>query len=174
MIIDISKIILSDNTTKSFNCSLDASTITYNHATYSIIECKPFTLDITCTDSNKINITAEICLKVRIPCDRCLSDVEYDFNVLIDKSLEISDDKTLSCAEDEMGFAKNTELDVDKLIFDYVLVDWPTKVLCQEDCKGLCQICGINLNKETCNCKAKIVDPRMAKFQDIFDSFKEV
>jgi len=37
----------------------------------------------------------------------------------------------------------------------------PMKPLCREDCKGLCPVCGINRNRETCTCQSEWVDPRL-------------
>ncbi|MDD6168654.1 MAG: DUF177 domain-containing protein, partial [Lachnospiraceae bacterium] len=54
------------------------------------------------------------------------------------------------------------------------LVNWPAKVLCKPDCKGICPKCGTNLNLETCDCEQGELDPRMAAFQDVFNKFKEV
>ena len=174
MIIDISKIVQQSNTSKKFNCSIDESSISYNHATYSIIECKPFELTVVNEGANTLSISGDTALKVLIPCDRCTADTEYDFDVVVDKSLKIADKKVLHQEDDELVFINDDELNVDKLIFDYVLVDWPAKVLCKEDCKGLCPMCGTNLNISSCDCKMQIKDPRMAKFQDIFDSFIDV
>ena len=47
------------------------------------------------------------------------------------------------------------------------------QVICKEDCKGLCQECGANLNRETCSCSQIAndedeIDPRFAKLKDIF------
>ena len=65
-------------------------------------------------------------------------------------------------------------LDVDRLIFNEILVNWPAKVLCKSDCKGICPKCGTNLNLATCDCEQGELDPRMAQFQDVFNKFKEV
>ena len=62
-------------------------------------------------------------------------------------------------------------LDVDKLISDEIVVALPTKVLCREDCRGLCSVCGQNLNHGTCDCDRHTGDPRMAAIQDIFRNF---
>ena len=45
---------------------------------------------------------------------------------------------------------------------------------CKEDCKGLCPVCGTNLNEKECGCDRTVADPRMAAIQDIFKNFKEV
>jgi uncharacterized protein len=65
-------------------------------------------------------------------------------------------------------------LDVDRLLFNEILVNWPEKVLCKPDCKGICKTCGTNLNLATCDCEQSELDPRMAQFQDVFNKFKEV
>ena len=63
---------------------------------------------------------------------------------------------------------------MDRLIFNEILVNWPAKVLCKSDCKGICPKCGTNLNLATCDCEQGELDPRMAQFQDVFNKFKEV
>ena len=63
---------------------------------------------------------------------------------------------------------------MDLLIYNEILLDFPMKVLCQEDCKGICSNCGANRNNESCDCKENDLDPRMAAIQDIFNKFKEV
>ena len=74
---------------------------------------------------------------------------------------------------DELSFIDGYMLDVDKLIMDEIVVALPTKVLCKEDCKGLCSICGTNLNNHTCDCHKESLDPRMAAIQDIFRDFNQ-
>ena len=53
-------------------------------------------------------------------------------------------------------------------------MNWPAKVLCGEDCKGICPVCGANRNEKDCGCDTVVLDPRMQKFQDVFKDFKEV
>ena len=49
-----------------------------------------------------------------------------------------------------------------------MLIGWPTKVLCKEDCKGICNVCGQNLNEGTCDCEDTGLDPRMSVVRDLF------
>jgi uncharacterized protein len=75
---------------------------------------------------------------------------------------------------EETDYLIGFELDVDKLVYAEILVNWPMKVLCKEDCEGICKVCGANLNKGDCGCQRTELDPRMAAIQDIFSKFKEV
>jgi len=40
---------------------------------------------------------------------------------------------------DEADYMKGFQLDIDKMVYDEILVNWPMKVLCREDCKGICK-----------------------------------
>ena len=75
---------------------------------------------------------------------------------------------------DESSYLTGMDLDVDQLVYLEVLMSWPLKVLCREDCKGICSQCGKNLNDGPCGCVEEPKDPRMAAISDIFSKFKEV
>ena len=75
---------------------------------------------------------------------------------------------------DEQPFLNGYNLDVDQLVCNELLLSLPMKVLCREDCKGICNRCGANLNIETCDCDTRALDPRMSVIQDIFNQYKEV
>ena len=85
---------------------------------------------------------------VRHLCDRCLDefDREYSFNF----SHILSRDE--SSLNDEDVYCAGGALDMNELAISDLLVEFPTKVVCREDCKGLCPVCGCNLNRETCDC----------------------
>jgi len=61
----------------------------------------------------------------------------------------------------ETDFYEGEEIDLSPFIQDQVLLTIPPKLVCREECRGLCQKCGKNLNRETCNCPEKTVDPRL-------------
>ena len=86
-------------------------------------------------------------------CDRCLAQATanqiHEFDEELDKAEAI----------DEV-------LDVTELLRDILLAAQPMKNLCKADCKGLCPVCGANLNEGECGCKRFIVDPRLAALED--------
>lgn len=138
---------------------------------------EPFVLTIANEKGKRLRLTGEARLSARIPCDRCLEDVSCSFHLVIDKTVmltqaddgqEDEDDEAASYIDEERV------LDVDRLIFGELLVNWPAKVLCRDDCKGICPKCGTNLNRTACGCEQGVPDPRMAQFLDVFQKFKEV
>ena len=59
-------------------------------------------------------------------------------------------------------------LDIRDVVMNNIYLALPLKVLCKEDCKGLCQDCGKNLNEGQCNCTHEEVDPRLSALKDMF------
>ena len=119
-------------------------------------------------------IKGDVDIEVAIPCGRCLEEVPTSIHFSIDKTLTISDNMIIDDEMEETDYLIGFEMDVDKFVYAEILVNWPMKVLCKDDCEGICKVCGMNLNKGACDCQRTELDPRMAAIQDIFNKFKEV
>lgn len=95
-------------------------------------------------------VTLSYSLKVMIRhlCDRCLNefDREYDltFEHILIRGESLDEDEYVSCPDDT--------LDVNELAISDLLLVMPTKILCRDDCKGLCPDCGKDLNLGECGC----------------------
>ena len=72
----------------------------------------------------------------------------------------------------EFSYYENDELDTDQLIREQLELALPARVLCREDCRGLCAQCGTNLNLETCQCTAP-VDPRWQALAELKDKLEQ-
>lgn len=86
-------------------------------------------------------------------CDRCLAEmVEHRTlpiqNVLVTELHEDADDDLLLCTGEE--------LNLDEVVLSNIILDLPMKHLCRENCKGLCPVCGHNLNEGDCSCARQI------------------
>ena len=75
---------------------------------------------------------------------------------------------------DEQFYVSGYNLDVDQQVGNELTLNLPMKILCSEDCRGICNRCGTNLNRGTCDCDKRSLDPRMSVIQDIFKELKEV
>ena len=112
---------------------------------------------------------------LEIPCDRCLEAVPTEFILEFTKNVDLDESSEEQAMElDEKNYIDGYNLDVDKLLYNEILIGWPMKILCREDCKGICNMCGQNLNKGTCDCEDTSLDPRMSVIRDVFKNFKEV
>ena len=174
MKIDISTIVKSINKVTTEEVEFSFDTFESKDGTFTILEKSPISLKIANQENAVILITGEVDLTVAIPCGRCLEDVPTNIHFDIEKKLTISGDTLVDEDMEQTDYLIGFEMDVDKLVSTEILVNWPMKVLCKDDCEGICRVCGMNLNKGTCSCQRTELDPRMAAIQDIFNKFKEV
>lgn len=170
MKINISEILSNPSVVKDFEVVPDMETLDLKRASYPVTQKAPVKLTIRKAE-DKIRITGKTEIRLIIPCDRCLDDVELTFPVEIDRHVNPDIEADGIDDVDEQSFMDGCMLDVDRLVTDEVVVALPSKVLCKDDCKGLCSVCGTNLNHSNCDCDRFVPDPRMAAIQDIFHSF---
>ena len=67
---------------------------------------------------------------------------------------------------------EDVKIDIDDIVANNFLMNVEGKYLCSEDCKGLCQHCGADLNEGDCGCSQENIDPRWAALVDIMEKDK--
>jgi uncharacterized protein len=100
-------------------------------------------------------------------CSRCLEAARLPISVsfkyvLSPAQAELSEEQELSAEDLNFVYYQDDLIDLDPLIIEQILLQIPMKVLCQEDCRGLCPHCGINLNTDHCQCHDERIDSRLA------------
>ena len=172
MKINISEILSNPSVIKKKKNEPDFEKLKLRRGSYPVSYKEPFLLTVSKAE-DKLHVTGETTIRLIIPCDRCLEDVENTFHITIDRSVNPNTESDGIEDVDELSFIDGYMLDVDKLIMDEIVVAPLTKVLCKEDCIGLCSICGTNLNNHTSECHKERLEPRMAAIQDIFSDFNQ-
>ncbi|WP_341271486.1 YceD family protein [Clostridium acetobutylicum] len=117
-------------------------------------------------DNSIIPLYAEVKGIVELTCSRCLQKFPYDIDLEIDEKFTDNPENK----DDEVIFINNYEVDINEIVENNIILSLPIKKLCREDCKGLCPMCGTNLNISTCNCHEDNIDPRFAKLKDLFSN----
>ena len=118
-------------------------------------------------DSRKVRLVGRLSATLECDCSRCLEPFAVPVNRAFDEMFLPSDATTAGGSEevreDDMGvsFYKDDVIDLAELMREQFYLALPMKPLCRQDCKGLCPICGINRNRETCSCRPEWVDPRL-------------
>jgi uncharacterized protein len=172
--IDISMIAKSINKELTQEVLIGLTSFSSRLGDFPIINKSPVTLHIRNEENATVFISGTVDIEVMMTCARCLEDVPTPIHFEIDKKLSIAEEGLVDDEMEEPDYLIGFMLDVDKLVYAEILVNWPMRVLCKDDCKGICKVCGMNLNKGACSCQRTELDPRMAAIQDIFNKFKEV
>lgn len=172
MLINLSESVTCEDRKKVYEADSSLSSVAFNGETYDIIRQEPFKLTVANTGVRKYFIEGSTSVTLEIPCARCLEPVSYVCELEFDRELALSDQNEDKQEEaDKEPYISGYNLDVDQLVYNELLQSLPMKVLCNEDCKGICNRCGTNLNYGTCACDTSSLDPRMSVIQDIFKEY---
>ena len=154
--------------------SLDMSTFTYGGEKYSVTFEEPVSMTFTNLSVGKVFVEGAAKLQFELKCDRCLKAVPYEMNLQFSYEVFSPDNLGELEEDDEQNFMEGYELNVVNLVNNEILMSWPMKVLCKPQCKGICTVCGKDLNTGECGCDTFVPDPRWAALKDIFNANKEV
>lgn len=175
MLINLSDTLSDQHRTVEETVPLTMDVIRLKSGEYPVVSSGPVHVRAEHIRGKELLIHADARLVAVIPCDRCLEDVRYEFVLDSTKHVDVGlSDAELTEELDESNFIDGYYLDVDRMLYQEILSEWPEKVLCREDCRGLCSVCGQNLNTGTCDCEDPGLDPRMSVVRDLFKNFKEV
>jgi uncharacterized protein len=132
----------------------------------------------------RVRVDAHGKAELTVPCGRCLGPVSIDLPVDFELTLVPReeyeeapragrDDNTGPVAgtfdpEDaEEDFYTGKVIDLDPLVREQLVLSLPAYPVCRDDCKGLCTVCGTNLNERDCGCDRHVPDPRWAGLKNI-------
>ena len=165
MLLGLSKIIDCPGASVSFSTSVDLSDLCYG-VSYPVTE--PVTAEGTVRNTaGVLMMKGEINTCIHGTCDRCASDFDRKVSFPLDVVLvtEMANEEN----EDEGVFPlEGDSADLDDIVRTVFVLNLDSKLLCKEDCAGICHRCGTNLNNGPCNCQ-KELDPRFAALKQLLE-----
>ena len=165
MLLGLSKIIDCPGASVPFSASVDLSDLQFG-TSYPVSE--PVVAEGTVRNTAGVLMmkgTIRTC--IHGTCDRCASDFDRDMELPIDAVLvtELANEEN----EDEWVFPlEGDSADLEDIVRTIFVLNLDSKLLCKDDCKGLCCRCGKNLNDGPCNCQ-KELDPRFAALKQLLE-----
>lgn len=124
-------------------------------------------------DGRRFRLAGHLETRLELPCSRCLEPFPWPIDVSFDlqyqpQSTNVGDGEH-EVEEDDLSTAyyENEEIDLGQLIREQIYLALPMKPLCRDDCRGLCPVCGINLNRGTCTCTRSWEDSRLAALKTL-------
>ena len=165
MLLGLSKIIDCPGASVPFSTSVDLSDLRYGI-------CNPVSEPVLAqgvirNTAGVLVMTGQISTTIHGICDRCATPFDREILFPIDVVLvtELADEAN----EDEWVFPlEGDSADLDDIVRTVFVLNLDSKLLCKEDCKGLCHRCGKNLNDGPCNCQ-KELDPRFAALKQLLE-----
>ena len=121
----------------------------------------------------EIRVRGDLQGEVELPCARCLEPIRLGVSEAIDlfykpmSQIAREQDIAISESETEVGFYEGGGLELADVIREQVLMSLPMRAICREECRGLCQTCGRNRNRETCGCRESFADSRWDALREL-------
>ncbi|MBR5616102.1 MAG: DUF177 domain-containing protein [Clostridia bacterium] len=116
-------------------------------------------------EAGYMRLTLQAQLNYQGECARCLSLVSGVFSLEFERTVAnegMLTDEQLEDNVDEYVIIENGKLDLDEELREALILAFPMRLLCEEDCPGLCPKCGKPRREGTCNCPTREIDPRLA------------
>jgi uncharacterized protein len=105
---------------------------------------------------------------LKTECSRCLEQICF--------SVDLPFEEVFSKTDTDAYEIDGEIVSLDRMVEDNIVLNLPGRFLCKEDCRGLCPVCGANLNQRDCGCKCR-PEPNnnpFAVLQKLLDENKEV
>jgi uncharacterized protein len=126
-----------------------------------------------------IRLVGDLATMVEAACARCLDPVAQEISRSFDLLYRPQgadagrEELSVTQAEAEIGYYTGDGLLLEDVLREQILLAAPFKMVCREDCKGLCPHCGQNLNAGACGCEVKVADPRWNALSGLKDKLKD-
>ena len=105
--------------------------------------------ELFCAGDQRISLQAQISARVLTRCSRCLEPVEAAVTASADALYTRQPDPE----DPDLYSYEGHALELEDAVRDALLLELPMQFFCRPDCRGLCPVCGVNLNRSTCTCQ---------------------
>ncbi len=179
MLVNLSDVFSSEGMMANVTAELEMTSFKSRLGDFRITQKSPVNFVFSNIGVGRAKIEGTVELAFETGCDRCLAEVPTVLSLVFEREVASPDAVTEHSEEgdredDDLDFMEDYQLNVEAFVYNEILSNWPMKILCKNDCKGICKVCGQNLNLGECDCDTFVPDPRMAAIQDIFNANKEV
>ena len=134
---------------------------------------KPVDVDFTVTvKDGELKLVGRFSTVLMETCHRCLARFEkrldQEVDLLFIPRERMPDEIDVELADEDMNIASYVDtVDLAQVIDEQVALALPMKILCSEECRGICPTCGKELNQGKCDCGVERVDERLLVLRDI-------
>ena len=162
MVLDISKLINNDGASIKVSEDIEFDTLSFNGQNIRFLT--PVHLEGSVKNiNNLLSMYFDCNFDYVSQCSRCLADTEKKLDFKIE---EVFSKTELENENDDVIILSSNEIDLKEIAEQSFFCALPIAGLCKDDCKGLCPVCGCNLNTESCSCEKDDIDPRLSALKD--------
>ena len=174
MFVNLTDMLTNEDRVVSMQAETEITEVSVGGEKYPVLASSPVSFVFTNIGKGRARIEGKADFVFSAGCDRCLEPGEESREICFTREVWAPDMAAEPSVYEEQPFMEGFQLNVEDLLISEIVTSWPMKILCKPDCKGICPICGRDLNTGMCDCDTFVPDPRMAAIKDIFEADKEV
>lgn len=124
-------------------------------------------------EGSRVKVAGKVDAQLQLECDRCLKPIDFPvasrFKLEYVTREDYQAQQDLELTEDDLDLTvfDGNIIDVDGLVREELLLAVPTQLLCQENCKGVCSVCGVDRNVTDCFCQVQEIDSRWEGLKEL-------
>src|SRR3990172_2429739 len=134
----------------------------------------PVSVDLTILKAGEsVFINGNLQASISLICSRCLKrystevDTSFEARYLPIERASEAKEHELTIEELDISYYSDEAIDLNELIIEQLILSLPMKSLCSATCRGLCNVCGIDLNESQCTCQVEQMDSRWAALKKL-------
>lgn len=160
MFIDLSELVKNTGSEKDFRGEIELESIRYMGEDIRF-KC-PVEVSVNIKNvGGVLRLSGRAQCVLLVSCGRCGEPLTENVGFDIDESLVYEGSNVQISEDEDIIIFSGYRLELDEIVSNYVFMNLPIRYLCKEDCKGVCQKCGKNLNEGDCGCDKQEIDPRL-------------
>ncbi len=164
MLFELKSVFLNDGEVKELTYQYDISQI-------EVDGVFPFKSPVTVTAvaqnrASLVTLTLDCSFEYQRSCDRCGEERKLTMSKTFTHKLAQT---LIDEGNDDYIETPDFTIELDEVVTTDILLDLPQKFLCSSECKGLCPICGHNMNQGECGCNRHAIDPRLEVLKQLME-----
>ena len=157
MIVDIKNLLSGGEREKTFAFDYKVPDDSVFFSSFPGVDIKPVSVSgRICNMSGYVEVSGDVAAEYSTVCARCAEPINGVFRTEFVRTASEERDE-----DDEYLLISDDCVDLSVPVIEQLLADFPSKLLCRDDCRGLCPKCGKNLNDGDCGCSRTEADPRL-------------
>lgn len=124
-------------------------------------------------EAGNVRVNAQVHVELELICSRCLvayeEPLDFSYTELFANETPKEDEEPANI-DDAINYVTEDKINLIPYTKEHILLELPMFPICSDHCKGLCPTCGVNLNKESCNCIEELTDPRWSGLKNFLKS----
>lgn len=138
------------------------------------------TAELLANTEGEVRIRGRLDVKIGSQCDRCLGTAQFSLDAPFDlfyqpmKAIARDEEVEIDEGEAEIGFYEDGGMELEDVLREQVLLALPMQRVCDEECQGICPVCGADRNETECHCKVESNDGKVETHDDRWGALRNL